>query len=133
MHRQPLDMAEVVTWPALLMSHAGWTKVGRSPGELTDASPSDDLAEWQGLTIVDAAGRHFRAVEVTAAWPASRLGRLLCSLANHVIHVRIVVEELPSMPVRELADLVSRVQRIEPSAAWATARDILEAAAEDAI
>ena len=115
-----------IVFPAILLSEAGWLKSGESLRELSDASPSDDLTEWQSLRVFDAGGNCFRARRVFREWPRSRIGLLLCRLTNQSISVRMELEEVEAVKLSELVSQVAAVESLPSDAEWKSQRDLVE-------
>ncbi len=46
-------------YPVIAFSKAGWVKEVESESEGFDASPDDNLSEWQNMVIYDSSGKKF--------------------------------------------------------------------------
>jgi len=115
-----------IVFPAILLSEAGWLKSGESLRELSDASPTDDLTDWQNLRVFDAGGNCFRARRVFREWPRSRIGVFLCRLTNQSIMVGMELEEVEVAELSELVFQVAAVESLPPGAEWKSQRDLVE-------
>ena len=116
-----------LVYPVVAFSPAGWDKEASEVQELTDASPDDDLLEWQGIEVVDATGTHYRALRVYRAWPRSTWGVWLCRLANNCIHVDMDLVSEGTMPLDNLkARMVGYYGDASQLAAATTHREVIE-------
>jgi hypothetical protein len=115
-----------VQFPAVAVSLAGWVKTGKSIEELTEASASDDLREWQGLRIFDVGGNAYRAIRVERCWPVGRLGLALCLLANHSIHVRLDLQPEATVSVSELETMLTASEALPRGTVWSSQRELVE-------
>ena len=96
------DLRTKPQFPAVAVSRAGWTKMAAEPGDLTDASPRDNLADWQAMEIYDSAGCRFVARRVFRGWPKSALAASIYRLANNSIHVAFELDEGEGVSVQML-------------------------------
>ena len=87
------DLEQKLRFPVVAVSRAGWTKTADEVGDLTDASPDDDLRDWQGMEIYDSAGQRFVAQRAFRGWPRSSFGAFVCLLMRHAIHVALELDE----------------------------------------
>ena len=94
------------TYPVIAFSIAGWVKEAASASDLTDASPNDDLAGWQGLVIYDASGHRYTARRTFRRWPRSNLGARLCRILGISIHVGFDLTNPEPTPLEELKSRV---------------------------
>ena len=121
-----LDLRTKVQFPVMAVSRAGWTKRADAPHEF-DASPTDDLADWQGMEIYDSAGRRFVARRAFRAWPKSTLGAMLCRVANNAIHVAFDLDDGEHISVDALKEkldaLTDRAGRLDSAK---THREVIE-------
>lgn len=127
-------MAEVVTvpirFPAIALSRAGWVKTGASLEELTDASPADDLSEWQQMRIVDSTGATYLSTRTFRAWPVTRGGMLLCKLLNNAIYVGFDLELVEPIALAELLDTPA-IRGTLPQSDWPSTRQVVAYLCED--
>jgi hypothetical protein len=121
----PQQVPPTIKFPAIAISRAGWHKTAREMDELTDASPTDDLAEWQGLVIVDAEGTRLVAGRVFRTWPKHRWGAALCRVLNHSVHVGFEFAFAETLSLQEVVDCVSGVEEL-PAQSWSCPREIME-------
>jgi len=108
-------MPNELLYPVIAFSPTGWAKEAASIADLTDASPNDDLRDWQGLVIYDAAGYRRVARRAFRLWPRSELGVRLCRLVRHSIHVGFELTEPEPAPLDELKRRVESVYGSDPS------------------
>jgi hypothetical protein len=101
-------------FPVIAFSPAGWIKEADEIHEFTDASPEDDLSDWQGLVIYDSSGLKYTARRVYRRWPASRLGVWICRLPCTSIHVDMELEPPCPASLDELKDRVIAYYGEEP-------------------
>jgi len=121
------DLDKVLCFPALVVSKAGWSKLGQTALEISDASPDDDLSNWRGAAVYDSAGRRFLVERCFVKWPATAVGRLSARLFDHVIHVGMVLEELAPLPLEDFKALACELDGIEPKEQWTSQRNVLDA------
>ena len=98
-----------LAFPAVAFSAAGWVKGAVEAQELTEADPTDDLADWQGLQIYDSSGSRYVARRAWRAWPKSDLGALACRLVSNAVHVDF---ELAGPEPVGLGELKEKVQLV---------------------
>jgi hypothetical protein len=91
-------------FPVVAVSRAGWTKRADEIYELVDASPWDDLREWQGLEIYDSAGQRYLAKRAFRGWPNSGIGLILCRVMKNSIHVALELDEGSAVSVSALKE-----------------------------
>ena len=96
----------IFQFPVIAFSPAGWIKEADRIEELNDASPDDDLSDWQGLVIYDSSGLKYTARGVYRRWPATTFGVWLCRLSNISTHVDM---DLDAPSVAALEELKLRV------------------------
>ena len=101
------------TFPVVAFSPAGWTVEAATEDDFGDASPWDDLGEWQGLEVFDSAGRQFTAVRAFRLRPRSSLGLWVCRLLFRQA-VRVGFEWGPPREVA-LRDLLQRLRAGYPA------------------
>lgn len=119
-------MSIQIHFPAVAVSPAGWVKTANSLDELTDASPRDDLREWQGLRVFDAGGNAFRTNQVVRRWPVGRLGLALCWFTNQSMHVGFELQPDASISVLELAAMLNMLDALPLGKVWSSQRELLE-------
>jgi len=74
--------------------------------ELTDAGPTDNLAEWHGLQIYDSQGLKYNTQKVWRAWPKHDWGAWLCRVFSHTIYVDFDLTDPTPVSVNELRNRV---------------------------
>src|SRR5687768_4546592 len=87
------DLEQKPRFPVVAVSRAGWVKAADEVDDLTDASPNDDLGDWQGMEIYDSAGRRFVAQRAFRGWPKSSFGAFICLLMRNAIHIALELDE----------------------------------------
>jgi len=123
------DLERKLQFPVVAISPAGWTKCAEEPGDLTDASPDDDLREWQAMEIYDSAGKCYMARRAFRGWPKGWLGALICRLVGHVVHVAFDLDEGRAVSVDALRQRLIAAGEAEGSFRHATThREIIDAA-----
>lgn len=105
---------KILQFPVIGFSPAGWIKEADAIHEFIDASPDDDLSDWQGLVIYDSSGRKYTARRVYRRWPASRLGVWICRLSSNSIHVDMELDPPCAASLDELKDRVIAYYGEEP-------------------
>lgn len=98
---------KVLQFPVIAFSPAGWIKEADEIQDFTDASPDDDLSDWQGLVIYDSAGLKYTARRVYRRWPSSLFGVWLCRLSNNRIQVEMDLDAPSTASIDELKEHVS--------------------------
>lgn len=119
-------MPTTVHFPAVAVSPAGWVMAGNSLEEITRAAPSDDLQQWQGLRVFDAAGNAYLASRVERCWQLSRIGLALCRLMNQSIFVRLELQPMAPVPLAELVAMLSISEALPQGIVWASQRELVE-------
>jgi hypothetical protein len=115
-----------IHFPAVAVSPAGWVKAAHSLDELTDASPRDDLRQWQGLGVFDAGGNAFRTNKVVRRWPVGRLGLALCWITNQSVHVELELQPEATVSVLELAAMLNISDALPLGNVWSSQRELVE-------
>ena len=115
-----------VHFPAIAVSPAGWVKTGKSLDELTDAAPSDDLRQWQGLRVFDADGNAYLASRVERRWPTGRIGLARCRLTNVSTYVRLELQPEVAVSVSELAAMLTISESLPQGTVWSSQRELVE-------
>lgn len=105
-------------------------KTGSSLEELTDASPADDLFEWQQMRIVDSSGATYISKRTFRAWPATRGGMLLCKLINNAIYVGFDLERVEPISLAELLDTPA-IRATVSQSDWTSTRQVVAYLCED--
>jgi len=119
-------MSHDITCPAVAISPAGWHKAATTLSELTDASPKDDLVDWQNIEILDAEGMRFQARRAFLSWPRQSWAVLLCRLFNQSVHVGFEFSAIERMSTEEVAKRVAAVEVLPDGIQWTSPRQILE-------
>ena len=119
-------MPPSIQCPAIAISPAGWHKVASEMANLVDASPTDDLAEWQRLEIVDAQGMRFVVSRAFRAWPKHPWGAALCRILNQSIHVGFEFSSVEQLSLAKLTQYVSSVEELPSSHRWSSPREVME-------
>jgi hypothetical protein len=119
-------MSIQIHFPAVGVSPSGWVKTANSFDELTDASPGDDLLEWQGLRVFDAEGNAYRAIRVGRRWPIGHFGLALCRFMNHSIYVALELQPENTIFVQDLAAMLSKCGTLPPGKVWSSQRELVE-------
>jgi hypothetical protein len=97
----------MLKFPVIAFSPAGWVKEVSEDEQFFDASPDDDLSEWQGMEIYDASGRKFRVKKAFIAWPRRSWSLWLCRLLNESIYVDFVFEDPAKASLEELKERIA--------------------------
>jgi hypothetical protein len=92
----------MLRFPLIAFSPAGWVKKVNEEDRVFDASPHDDLSEWQGLDIYDSSGRKFRVKKAFIAWPRRSWSLWICRILNHSTYVGFVFEDPAEASLEEL-------------------------------
>ena len=119
-------MSVHIHFPAVAVSRAGWVKTGNSLEELTDAAPSDDLQQWQGIRVFDAGGNTYLASRVERRWPTGRIDLALCRLINTSTYVRLVLQPEVAVSISELAEMLSISESLPHGTVWSSQRELVE-------
>jgi len=119
-------MSQDISCPAVVISPAGWHKAAATFSELTDASPKDDLADWQNIEILDSEGKRFQARKAFRSWPRRSWGVLLCRLFNQSVHVGFEFSAIEQMSTDEVAKRLSALEVLPVGMQWASPRHIME-------
>jgi hypothetical protein len=119
-------MLPSIKFPAVAISPAGWHKTAADFADLTDASPVDDLAEWQRLEVFDSEGKRFLVRRAYRAWPKHGWGAALCRLFNQSIHVGFEFESIEQLSTERVAQCVSSIESLPSAHHWSSPREIME-------
>jgi len=106
-------------FPLVAFSPAGWVlEAASEDDDFGAASPWDDLRDWQGLEVFDAAGHRFVAARAFRVRPRSRLGLWVARILRHAIHVGF---EWQAPQVVPLGELRRRLETVYPAAGFENA------------
>lgn len=120
-----MEALPAIQYPAILISSAGWHKTADEPTDLLDASPGDDLAEWQDAEILDASGHRYRARRAFRGWPRSSLGVALCRLLGHCVYVQFEFETREAMTTTSFASRVTQFEPLPEGVEWLSPSDVM--------
>jgi hypothetical protein len=97
---------KILQFPVIGFSPAGWIKEADAIHEFIEASPDDDLSDWQGLMIYDSSGLKYTARRVYRRWPSSRFGVWLCRLSEISVRVGMDLDAPSTASLYELRERV---------------------------
>lgn len=93
----------------MAFSSAGWIKEAEDANALTEADPTDNLKEWEGLEIYDSSGQKCIVQKVWRVWPRQAFGVWLCRSLNNATYVDFEL----SVPVQVSFDELKQRLRAE--------------------